>query len=248
MSGILLVTGGSRGVGAAICRAAARGGFKVAVNYLKSADRATAVVDAIRADGGDAIAVQGDCTSESDIVALFTEVDRKLGRVTGLVNNAGGGVGLGPVEEVSTEKLAAVIGLNLIGPILCAREAVRRMSTERGGQGGAIVNVSSMSAFNGGFAGLANYAAAKGGLESFTIGLANEVGSKGIRVNCIRLGAIETDAHLNDTPEWRETMIRTIVLKRYGQPDEAAAAAAFLLSGQASYITGAVLNVSGGRR
>jgi NAD(P)-dependent dehydrogenase (short-subunit alcohol dehydrogenase family) len=248
MSGVLLVTGGSRGVGAAICRVAARGGFKVAVNYLKAADKAAEVVNAIRAARGEAIAVQGDCTHEADIVELFTEIDRTLGRITALVNNAGGGVGLGPVEDTTTDRLSAVMGLNLIGPILCAREAVRRMSTDRGGHGGAIVNVSSMSAFNGGFAGLANYAAAKGGLESFTIGLANEVGSKGIRVNCIRLGAFETDAHLSDTPEWRATMLRTIVLNRYGRPEEAAAAATFLLSEEASYITGAILNVSGGRR
>lgn len=248
MGGVLLVTGGSRGVGAAICRAAARDGFKVAVNFINNADRAEEVVGAIRSAGGEAVAVQGDCTREASILALFAEVDRRLGRVTALANNAGGGVGLGPVADVTAEKLDAVMGLNLIGPILCAREAVRRMSPDQGGRGGAIVNVSSMSAFNGGFPGLANYAAAKGGLESFTIGLANEVGSKGIRVNCIRLGAIETDAHLNDTDEWRATMISTIVLRRYGQPGEAAAAAAFLLSDAASYITGAILNVSGGRR
>jgi len=248
MGGVLLVTGGSRGVGAAICRGAARGGLKVAVNYVKAADKAAQVVDAIRAGGGEAVALQGDCTREADIVTLFGEIDRKLGRITALVNNAGGGVAIGPVADVTVDGLNAVMGLNLLGPILCAREAVRRMATDRGGGGGAIVNVSSMSAFNGGFPGLANYAAAKGGLESFTIGLANEVGSKGIRVNCIRLGATETDAHLNDTAEWRETMTKTIVLGRYARPEEPAAAALFLLSDAASYITGAILNVSGGRR
>jgi len=122
------------------------------------------------------------------------------------------------------------------------------MSRARGGTGGAIVNVSSMSAFNGGMGGLANYAAAKGGLESFTVALANEVGASGIRVNCIRLGAIETEVHLNDAPEWRAAMTSTIVLRRYGEPEEAAEAATFLLSARASYITGAILNVSGGRR
>jgi NAD(P)-dependent dehydrogenase (short-subunit alcohol dehydrogenase family) len=248
MGGVLLVTGGSRGIGAAICSFAGRQGYKVAVNYNRSADRAMEVVRAIRAEGGQAAAVQGDVTREADIVAMFTRIDETLGRITALVNNAGGGGTLGPVEEVTAERLANVVNLNLIGPIFCAREAVRRMSTERGGSGGAIVNVSSMSAFNGGMGGLASYAAAKGGLESFTIGLANEVGGKGVRVNCIRLGAVETDAHTHDTPEWRETMTRTIVLRRYGRPDEAANAALFLLSEASSYITGAILNVSGGRR
>jgi NAD(P)-dependent dehydrogenase (short-subunit alcohol dehydrogenase family) len=248
MVGVLLVTGGSRGIGAAICVLAARKGFKVAVNYNRSADLAGELVDAIRERAGDAMALQGDVTREADIVRMFTEIDEKLGRITALVNNAGGGGELGPVEAVTAERLSRVISLNLAGPIFCAREAVRRMSTDNGGSGGSIVNVSSMAAFNGGMAGLTAYAAAKGGLESFTIGLANEVGPKGIRVNCIRLGAVETDAHVNDTVEWREAMIRSIVLKRYGLPEEAANAALFLLSEASSYITGAILNVSGGRR
>lgn len=248
MGRVLLVTGGSRGVGAAVCRAAARHGFKVAVNYVQAEERANGVVNSIRAEGGEAISIQADCTSESDIARMFRDVDQKLGRIGGLVNNAGGGVALSRVEDITSERLHDVISLNLTGPILCAREAVHRMSTDRGGEGGAIVNVSSMSAFNGGFPGLVGYAAAKGGLESFTVGLANEVGNQGIRVNCIRLGAIETDAHLNDTPEWRAAMLRTIVLQRYGRPDEVADVATFLLSDRASYITGAILNVSGGRR
>jgi len=248
MAGVLLVTGGSRGIGAAICRLGARRGYKVAVNYKYSADRARSVADALRTDGGEAVAIQGDVTSETDIVRVFAELDRTLGRITALVNNAGGGVGLGPIDQVTPQHLDAVIGLNLTGPILFAREAIRRMSTDHGGTGGAILNVSSMSAFNGGFAGLVSYAAAKGGLESFTIGLANEVGPKGIRVNCIRLGAIETDAHVNDAPEWRAAMTQTIVMKRYGNPEEVAETAIFLLSEAASYITGAILNVSGGRR
>jgi NAD(P)-dependent dehydrogenase (short-subunit alcohol dehydrogenase family) len=218
------------------------------VNYLKSADRAAEVVNTICAAGGTAIAVQADCTHEADIARLFHEVDQRLGRLTALVNNAGGSVGLSRVEDITFEQMNDVIRLNLTGPILCAREAVRRMAAHRGGEGGAIVNVSSMSAFNGGFPGLVSYAAAKGGLESFTVGLANEVGSEGIRVNCIRLGAIETDAHLHDPPEWHEAMIRTIVLGRYGNAEEAAEAATFLLCDKSSYITGAILNVSGGRR
>jgi NAD(P)-dependent dehydrogenase (short-subunit alcohol dehydrogenase family) len=248
MSGVLLVTGGSRGVGAAICRACAELGYAVAVNFRTNEQQAKSVVDAIVGRGGKAIAVQGDVTREADIVAMFDRLDRSFGRITGLVNNAGGGVGIGPVAETTPAQIEAAIALNLTGPILCAREAVRRMSTARGGAGGAIINVSSMSAFNGGMGGLANYAAAKGGLESFTIALANEVGRDGIRVNCIRLGAMETDAHMNDTTEWRAAMTATIVLRRYGNPKEAANAAAFLLSDKASYITGAILNVSGGRR
>jgi NAD(P)-dependent dehydrogenase (short-subunit alcohol dehydrogenase family) len=248
MGGVLLVTGGSRGVGAAICRLAAQSGFKVAVNYLQSAKRANDVVSSICASGGEAVAIQADCSVELDIMRLIADVDRQLGRITALVNNAGGGVAQTFVDSTPAETLQQIVALNLTGPILCAREAVRRMSIPEGGGGGAIVNVSSMAAFNGGFAGLANYAAAKGGLESFTIALANEVGDKGIRANCIRLGAIETDAHQNDSTSFRKSMLRTIVLKRYGRPEEVAAAAVFLISEQASYITGAILNVSGGRR
>lgn len=248
MAGVLLVTGGSRGIGAAICRLGARQGYKVAINYKQSADRAASVVDAVRAEGGQAVAIQGDVTDETDIVRVFVELDRTLGRITALVNNAGGGVGLGPIDQITAQHLDAVMGLNLTGPILCAREAIRRMSTDHGGTGGAILNVSSMSAFNGGFPGLVSYAAAKGGLESFTVGLANEVGPEGIRVNCVRLGAIETDAHVGDSPEWRAAMTQTIVMKRYGSPEEVAETAMFLLSEAASYITGAILNVSGGRR
>jgi NAD(P)-dependent dehydrogenase (short-subunit alcohol dehydrogenase family) len=248
MVGVLLVTGGSRGIGAAICRLGAHRGYKVAINYKQSAESARSVVDAIRTEGGEAVAIQGDVTREVDIVRVFAALDGTLGRVTALVNNAGGGVGPGSIDQVTTQHLDAVMGLNLIGPIVCAREAIRRMSTDHGGTGGAILNVSSMSAFNGGFPGLVSYASAKGGLESFTIGLANEIGPKGIRVNCIRLGAIETDAHTGDSPEWRAAMMQTIVMKRYGNPEEVAETALFLLSEAASYITGAILNVSGGRR
>ena len=248
MERVLLVTGGGRGVGAAICRAGAADGYAVAVNYLANERRAREVADAIRAAGGHAEAIRADVTRENDVLSLFEQVDRRLGRLTGLVNNAGGGLGAGPVEDTTPAQISAAINLNLVAPILCAREAVRRMSRARGGTGGAIVNVSSMSAFNGGMGGLANYAAAKGGLESFTVALANEVGASGIRVNCIRLGAIETEVHLNDAPEWRAAMTSTIVLRRYGEPEEAAEAATFLLSARASYITGAILNVSGGRR
>jgi NAD(P)-dependent dehydrogenase (short-subunit alcohol dehydrogenase family) len=248
MAGVLLVTGGSRGIGAAICRAGAELGFAVAVNFRTTERQAEEVAGAIVAAGGRAVTIQADITREREVVAMFERLDRTLGRATALVNNAGGGVGSGPVEDTTAEQIAAAISLNLTAPILCSREAVRRMSKARGGGGGGIVNVSSMSAFNGGMGGLANYAAAKGGLESFTVALANEVGGNGIRVNCIRLGAIETEVHINDAPEWREAMTKSIVLRRYGEPEEAAQAAMFLLSDKASYVTGAILNVSGGRR
>jgi NAD(P)-dependent dehydrogenase (short-subunit alcohol dehydrogenase family) len=229
MSGVLLVTGGSRGVGAAICRTCAELGYAVSVNFRTNEQLAKTVVDAIVGRGGKAIAVQGDVTREPEIVAMFDRLDRTFGRITGLVNNAGGGVGIGPVAETTPVQIEAAIALNLTGPILCARGGspnVNRTRRRRWCNHQRLFDVG-IQRWHGG---LANYAAAKGGLESFTIALANEVGRDGIRVNRIRLGAMETDAHMNDTAEWRAAMTATIVLRRYGKPEEVANAAAFLLS------------------
>ncbi len=248
MSGTLVITGGGRGIGAAIALLAAERGFAVAINFLKARDRAEAVAESIVARGGSATVVQADVRQESGVTGLFEAAEKALGPITGVVANAGGGLGNWPIEKVTGEHLLEMLALNLSSVVFCAREAARRMSFRHGGNGGVILNMSSMSAFNGGMPGLATYAAAKGGVESLTVALANELGPEGIRVNCIRLGAIDTEVHIGESAEWRTRLTDTIVLKRYGTPQEAAQAAVFLLSAESSYITGAVVNVSGGRR
>jgi NAD(P)-dependent dehydrogenase (short-subunit alcohol dehydrogenase family) len=248
MSGTLIITGGSRGIGAAIATLAAERGFDVAINFRKTRDRAEAVAEAVVARGARAAVIQADVREESGVVELFEAAERDLGPIGAVVSNAGGGLGNWPIETVTAEHLAEMLALNLSSAVFCAREAARRMSVRHGGQGGVILNVSSMSAFNGGMPGLATYAAAKGGVESLTVALANELGPQGIRVNCMRLGAIDTEVHVGETAEWRAALTQTIVLKRYGTPQEAARSALFLLSPEASYITGAIISVSGGRR
>jgi NAD(P)-dependent dehydrogenase (short-subunit alcohol dehydrogenase family) len=248
MQGTVVITGGSRGVGAAIAVLAAERGFDVAINYLKAKERAEEVAAAVKAHGRRAAIVQADVREERGVVELFAAAESALGPISALVNNAGGGLGNWPIDKVTAEHLTEMLALNLTSVVFGAREAARRMAKRHGGQGGTIVNVSSMSAFNGGMPGLATYSAAKGGVESLTVALANELGPEGIRVNCLRFGAIDTEVHDGESPEWRETMLKTIVLKRYGTKLEAAQAALFLLSPESSYITGAVLNVSGGRR
>jgi len=248
MSGTLIITGGGRGVGAAIATLAAERGFDVAVNYNSARDRAEAVAAAVIATGRRAAVIRADIRQESGVVTLFETAERELGPITGLVNNAGGGLGSWPIGAVTAEHLSEMLALNLTSVVFGAREAARRMARANGGKGGVILNISSMSAFNGGMPGYATYSAAKGAVESLTVALANELGPEGIRVNCLRLGAIETDVHSGEDPAWRAAMTRTIILGRYGTPLEAAQAALFLLTPEASYITGAILNVSGGRR
>lgn len=245
---VAIVTGASRGIGAAVARALGREGQAVAVHYGTHAAEAEDVCRDIRASGGRAIAIAADMGREQDIVALFATVDRELGPVTSLVNNAGGIIAVSPVADLEAWMVNRVLAVNLAGPIFCCREAVRRMSTARGGKGGAIVNVSSMAAVLGGLPNEVPYAASKGGLDSFTVGLSREVALEGIRVNGIRPGLIDTPIHDTYHGEgFARDFARNLPMKRAGTADEVAAAALWLLSPAASYVTGAILHVSGGR-
>ena len=245
---VLLVTGGSRGIGAAACLVAARHGWRVAVNYASNEAAANAVVSEIKKAGGDAIAIRGDVGNAADIVSMFEVVDKHFGRLDGLVNNAGIVDYTARVDEMSADRLERMMRINVTGSILCAGEAVRRMSSRHGGQGGVIVNISSMAAVIGGSTQYVDYAASKAAIDTFTIGLSREVAAEGIRVNAIRPGIIETDIHASGgQPDRPKEMASSIPMKRAGEAEEVADAIVYLLSPSASYITGAILNVSGGR-
>ncbi len=245
---VLIVTGGSRGIGAATARLAAQRGFTVCVNYLQQRRRAEEFVDTIRRDGGTALAVQADVGSEPDILRLFETVDRELGRLTALVNNAANLELQTRLEAIDSARLQRMFATNVIGSFLCAREAVRRMSTHHGGSGGSIVNVSSMAAIYGSPNEYIDYAATKAAIDTLTVGLAREVAEEGIRVNGVRAGHIYTELHARTGEPGRVDRLKpTIPMKRGGNPEEVAAAIVWLLSGEASYVTGAILNVAGGR-
>ncbi|QRM49231.1 SDR family oxidoreductase [Rhizobium sp. BG6] len=245
---VLLVTGGSRGIGAAVCRLAARQGWNVAVNYAANRAAADVVVAEVRAEGGDAIAIQGDVGNAQDIIAMFEAVDRHFGRLDGLVNNAGIVDAPQRVDEMSVERLERMMRINVTGSILCASEAVRRMSSKHGGKGGSIVNISSMAAVLGSASQYVDYAASKAAIDTFTIGLSREVATEGVRVNAIRPGVIDTDIHASGgLPNRARDMASSIPMQRSGTAEEVADAVLYLLSPTASYITGAILNVSGGR-
>ncbi len=245
---VLLVTGGSRGIGAAACLVAARHGWRVAVNYASNETAANAVVSEIKKAGGDAIAIRGDVGNAADIVSMFEAVDKHFGRLDGLVNNAGIVDYTARVDEMSADRLERMMRINVTGSILCAGEAVRRMSSRHGGKGGVIVNISSMAAVIGGSTQYVDYAASKAAIDTFTIGLSREVAAEGIRVNAIRPGIIETDIHASGgQPDRPKEMASSIPMKRAGEAEEVADAIVYLLSPSASYITGAILNVSGGR-
>jgi NAD(P)-dependent dehydrogenase (short-subunit alcohol dehydrogenase family) len=246
--GIALVTGASRGIGAAIAVALGTRGDAVAVHYGTHGEEAEAVAGKIRAAGGRAITVGADMASEPEIVAMFARVDAELGPITKLVNNAGGIIAVKSIAEVDSATVERVLAVNLAGPIYACREAVRRMSTERGGQGGAIVNISSMAAVLGGLPNEVPYAASKGGLDSLTIGLAREVATQGIRVNAIRPGVTDTPIHaMHHGANFAKDFAPNLPMKRAGTPEEIAEAAVWLLSPATSYVTGSILNVSGGR-
>jgi NAD(P)-dependent dehydrogenase (short-subunit alcohol dehydrogenase family) len=246
--GTLIVTGASRGIGAAVARLAAKRGYAVAVNFSSGEQEASRVVEDIRSDDDRAIAVHADISREEDILNLFKTAEHELGPLKGLVNNAGVTGGFARVEEVTRDAIETVFAVNVTGAILCAREAVRRMSTKRGGSGGAIVNISSRAAHTGAAGEWVHYAATKGAIDSFTIGLAREVATEGIRVNAVAPGLTDTDLHAtNGEPGRLQRLMGTIPMGRAGQPDEIAEAVLWLLSPAASYVTGAILAVGGGR-
>ena len=244
----LVVTGGSRGIGAAVACLAGSRGYRVAVNFLGNEAAAHSVVQKIRSSGGCAIAIPGDVALEADIVRLFQKTEEELGPIDGLVNNAGITGGFSRIEALEAASLAQVLVTNVAGTILCSREAVKRMSTRHGGRGGAIVNISSLAARTGGAGEWVHYAASKGAVNSFTIGLAREVASEGIRVNAVSPGLIETEIHAaNGAPDRLERLSPTIPLKRAGSPTEVAEGVLWLLSDAASYTTGTILEIGGGR-
>lgn len=244
----LLVTGASRGIGAATARRAAAAGWRVAVNYVSDKAAADDVVAAIVAQGGDAFAVRGDVGEEADILAMFADIDARFGRLDGLVNNAGIVAPKSRVDEMDAERLTRMLRINVIGSMLCAREAIKRMSTAHGGDGGSIVNVSSVASLLGGPSEYVDYAASKGAIDSFTIGLAKEVAAEGIRVNAVRPGIIDTEIHASGGQPDRVARMRDMVpMKREGTSLEVANAVVWLLSEEASYATGSIMNVSGGR-
>ncbi len=248
MSEILLVTGGSRGIGAATALLAARKGYAVAVNYARDAAAADRVVRAIREAGGTALAVQGDVADEQQVLRVFREVDEKLGRLTALVNNAGIVDRPARVDEMSLERLKRMFDINVIGSFLCAREAVQRMSTKHGGRGGAIVNVSSAASRLGAAGQYVDYAASKGAIDVLTLGLAKEVGGEGIRVNAVRPGLIETEIHASGgLPDRVRDLAHQVPMQRGGTAEEVAQAIVWLLSPEAGYTTMSFLEVSGGR-
>ena len=244
----IIVTGGSRGIGAATCRLAAERGHGVCVSYVRDVTAANSVVDSIVAAGGRALAVQGDVAREADVLRLFDSARDALGPIDALVNNAGILEQHMRLDEMSVGRFERVFATNIVGAFLCAREAVRRMSTRHGGRGGCIVNVSSMAARLGSPNEYIDYAASKGAIDTLTIGLAREVAEEGIRVNAVRPGVIYTDIHASGGEPDRVERVKAVVpMKRGGQPEEVARAILWLLSDEASYSTGTFIDVSGGR-
>jgi len=248
MKPVLLVTGASRGIGAATAVLAAQQGWAVAVNYASNASAAQSVVKQIQDAGGTAIAVQADVGDEAQILRMFTEVDRQLGRVSGLVNNAGVVDVSAQVKDMDWARWERMMRINVLGSFACAREAIKRMSTAHGGSGGSIVNVSSAAARLGSPGQYVDYAAAKSAIDAFTIGLAKEVAAEGIRVNAVRPGLIDTDIHASGgLPHRVRDLAHLVPMQRGGTPEEVAQAVVWLLSDAASYTTMSLVDVSGGR-
>ena len=244
----MVITGASRGIGAATARLAAQRGYAVCLNYRSSGEAAAQLTEDLRRQGAKALAVQADVGVESEVVRLFETVDRELGPIAVLVNNAGMLERQMTVAEMPADRLTRVFNTNVVGSFLCAREAILRMSTRRGGKGGAIVNVSSMAARLGSPNEYVDYAAAKGAIDTFTLGLSKEAAADGIRVNAVRPGLIYTDMHASGGEPGRiERLKDSVPLRRGGQPEEVANAILWLASDEASYTTGTFIDVSGGR-
>lgn len=248
MFGLLLVTGGSRGIGAAVALGAAKCGFEVCLTYRADESSANNVVDTITAAGGSAFAIQADVDIEADTLKVFAKIDALATPLTALVNNAGIVDVPSPLRDMSVSRIERMMRTNFIGPMIYAREAVKRMSTETGGKGGSIVNLSSIAAKLGGPNQYIDYAATKGAIDTLTIGLANEVAACGIRVNAVRPGIVDTEIHASGGQPDRAAQLRGIVpMKREGTAQEIADSILYLVSNEASYVTGAILDVSGGR-
>ncbi len=248
MKQVLLITGGSRGIGAATAMLAAKQGYAIAVNYNGDALAAAQVVQQVRAAGGEALAVRADVGNEDQVLAMFESIDASLGRLTALVNNAGVVDVAARVDQMTLARLRRMFDINILGSFLCAREAVKRMSTRHGGVGGAIVNVSSAAARVGGAGNYVDYAASKGAIDTLTAGLAREVATEGIRVNGVRPGIIDTEIHASGgQPDRARQMAPQVPMQRAGSALEVAQAIVWLLSEQASYCTGSTLDVTGGR-
>ncbi len=248
MNPVVLITGGSRGIGAATALRAAQQGFTVAVNYTRDAEAANAVVQQIVTAGGTAIAIQADVADEAQVLAMYQAIDAQLGPVTALVNNAGVVDVAARVDEMSVQRIRRMFEINVLGTFICSREALRRMSTRHGGKGGCIVNVSSVAARLGGPGQYVDYSASKGAIDTFTVGLAKEVATEGVRVNAVRPGIIETDIHASGgQPDRAQQMAPLVPMLRAGSADEVANTIVWLLGPDASYVTGANIDVAGGR-
>ncbi|MCQ4297538.1 SDR family oxidoreductase [Pseudomonas stutzeri] len=248
MSRVMLITGASRGIGAATARLAAHQGYALCLNYHQREDAANQVLEQVRAAGASAITIKADVADENQVLHMFAVIDREFGRLDVLVNNAGMLEQQMRLERMDAARWARVLGTNVIGSFLCAREAIKRMSTQHGGQGGSIINLSSIAARLGAPGEYIDYAAAKGAIDSMTLGLAKEIAGEGIRVNAVRPGVIHTDIHASGgEPDRIERVKASVPMGRGGQAEEIAEAILWLASEQASYTTGALLDVSGGR-
>ncbi|MDJ0955842.1 MAG: SDR family oxidoreductase [Arenicellales bacterium] len=248
-SGVLVVTGGSRGIGGGICRLAAERGWVVCVNYASAAGEAAKVVSDIESKGGRAIAVQADVSDEDSVERMFEKADEELGPVTGLVNNAGIMGSRGRVEELNAELTWRMFKVNILGPLICSKAAIKRMSEKNGGKGGAIVNISSASSRHGGAGSYVDFATSKGAVDAMNNGLAREVAAESIRVNCVRPGLIMTEGNQQwegDHPGWAASVTARTPMGRAGELQDTATATLWLLSDEAQYVTGAILDVSGG--